>query len=78
MKVDEVRELLKEIEELEDAIKFLLNFAPQEEEVPKGLNPMFYKTCTYEGDVELQQRVNEIRERVGIYYSEDEDNGSSK
>jgi len=30
------------------------------EEIPRGLFPMFYTTLTYEGDIEIQERLKEF------------------
>ena len=59
------------IEELEkasewvsvDDIKLLLSFAPKDkpESVPKGLNPMFYFTLSYEGDYDIAVKLKNIR-----------------
>jgi hypothetical protein len=58
-------------------IEFLLSFTPATtpEQVSPGLAPMFYVTGTYEGDVELARKVQEICERYDIVldYDEDED-----
>jgi len=58
-------------------IEFLLSFVPatKAEQVSEGLAPMFYVTGTYEGDVKLATRVQEICERYDIVldYDEDED-----
>jgi len=48
------------IKELEDDCKFLLAFAPFGH-TPENLSPMFYKTGTYEGDVELCERIKKIQ-----------------
>ena len=44
-------------------IKLLLSFAPSGE-VPKGLDPTFYHTLTYDGDHKLQQRIDEIKAMI--------------
>lgn len=51
--------------QLKSDIEFLLSFAPCDdpEEVPEGLNPMFYFTNTYDGDVKLAQRIRDIKDR---------------
>lgn len=56
-------------------IKFLLGFAPAErpEQVSPGLNPMFYLTGNYEGDVVIATRIQEMRDRYGIAVGEVED-----
>lgn len=41
-------------------VKFLLSFCP-EGETPKGLDPMFYFSLTYEGDKEIEKRLIRIR-----------------
>ena len=34
--------------------------------VPKGLDPKLYATGSYEGDLEIAQRIEEIRGRSGL------------
>lgn len=60
---------------LRDDLKFLLSFAPAQspEHVVDGLAPMFYVTLTYKGDLELAERVADIRRRYGIDLDEIED-----
>ena len=43
-------------------VLFLLSFAPKEkpEEVPKGLDPTFYHTLSYEGDVKMAEMLQQI------------------
>jgi hypothetical protein len=55
--------LEKENAVLREALALSLSFAPKGPvpEGPKG-NPMFYFTGTYEGDVELQKRIDAARE----------------
>jgi hypothetical protein len=45
---------------LVDDLKILLSFSPQGE-VPKGLDPTFYHTLTYDGDCKLQAKVDRVR-----------------
>ena len=48
-----------------EAIKYLLSFVPDwAKEVPKGLNPTFYGTLTYKGDLEVKAMVDDIRSMV--------------
>jgi len=56
-------------------IEFLLDFVPatNPEQVSEGLAPMFYITGTYEGDVELATRVQEICSHYDIILDHDED-----
>jgi hypothetical protein len=49
------------IAELAADVKFLLLFAP--DDCPRGLDPTFYRTLTYDGDKKLQDRVEAIRKR---------------
>ena len=48
-----------EIEELKHTIKFLLSFAPKPP--LKGLNPTFYHTLDYEGDLNLSFKIEAIK-----------------
>lgn len=54
-----MRELFLE----EDEIALVLNLLPKEE-VPKGLDPTFYHTLLYGGDVELQKTADGLREKL--------------
>jgi hypothetical protein len=47
-------------------IKFLLSFTPGLDVVPEGLMSMFYVTGTYEGDVKLVEKLQEIANRYDI------------
>lgn len=65
--------LLKQIRE---DIKFLLSFTPatDPDDVDPGLAPMFYITGTYEGDVSLAKRVQEICDRYDVAEDIDDEN----
>lgn len=56
------------LEQVRKDIEFLLSFTPASDpsEVESGLAPMFYITLTYEGDVELAEKVKVIRDRYDI------------
>ena len=56
-------------------IEFLLSFVPATDPdlVVKGLAPCFYVTGTYEGDVDLARKAQEICERYDIELDHDED-----
>jgi len=63
-------------EQLHEDLKYLLSFAPAQcpSEVIEGLSPMFYITNTYDGDVEIAQRIKDIHVRYNIKIDdEDED-----
>lgn len=62
-------------EKVRSDIEYLLGFVPatHPDQVSKGLAPMFYITGTYEGDVALASRVQEICERYDIVLDHDED-----
>lgn len=53
-----------EIELLRGYVKFLLIFAPTEENFAEGLDPTFYITLTADGDRHLHERVAEIKKAV--------------
>ena len=61
-----LEELLKQIDyikedQLRKDIVFLLNLVPDwAKVVPKGLDATFYGTGTYEGDLEVNKRLNQI------------------
>tara|TARA_B100000929_G_scaffold286481_2_gene271703 strand:+ start:742 stop:942 length:201 start_codon:yes stop_codon:yes gene_type:complete len=61
--------------QLKKDIEYLLSFAPcdQPEDVPEGLNPMFYFTNTYEGDRLIAERIAEIKSRYNIDQSSKSD-----
>lgn len=68
-----LEELIKQIDyldedELREDIRFLLNLIPDwAKVVPKGLDATFYGTNTYEGDLEVNRRVNRIRKKhIGV------------
>jgi len=44
-------------------VLFLLSFCPSDlpNEVPEGLDPTFYHTLNYEGDVKIAERLQRIR-----------------
>ena len=48
---------------LKQDIKFLLSFAPVDEP-PKGLDPTFYHTLSYKGDLALWERIEGIKESI--------------
>lgn len=54
-------------------IRFLLSFVPAEspDQVEPGLIPMTYLTGSYEGDVKLARRVENIRDKYGIESTSD-------
>ena len=52
-------------------IELLLSFCPEGDEVPKGLNPMFYFTLTAEGDQRIMDRLNAIRAKVNQPYEQE-------
>jgi hypothetical protein len=58
----------EELDQLQKDLKLLLSFAPAQSpsEVEPGLGAMFYITLSYEGDVKIAERVEEIRNRYGI------------
>jgi hypothetical protein len=58
----------QELDQLQKDLKLLLSFAPAQSptEVEPGLGGMFYITLSYEGDVKIAERVEEIRNRYNI------------
>ncbi len=60
--------------DLLDACKFLLSFVPEwARKSHKGLDPTFYGTLTYQGDLEVIRKVDAIRKLVAD--KEDEHGG---
>ncbi len=57
---ENIRKMKQQVEALKADCRFLLGFAPKD--VPTKLDPTFYHTLTYEGDVQLQERVDRIRQ----------------
>lgn len=47
----------------DDEIRLILSLL-RTEEVPEGLDPTFYLTLTYEGDVKLHNRMTDLRDRL--------------
>jgi len=47
----------------EEEVRFILSFAPKEspEELPKNLDPTFYHTLRYKGDLKIAERLQKIR-----------------
>jgi len=54
-----MRELFLDNEE----IRIILNLLPKGD-VPNGLDPTFYHTLTYEGDMALQVKFDALREKL--------------
>ena len=53
----------------EEDVRLLLSFCPTDlpEEVPEGLDPTFYYTGSYEGDLKIAERLKRINDiRAGI------------
>lgn len=66
------------LEDVKDDIRFLLKLAPSAldpNDVVPNLAPMFYVTGSYEGDVKLISRIQDIRKRYDLHEiaPEDED-----
>jgi len=54
-------------DEVKNDIKFLLSFVPSWAKiVPKGLDPTFYGTLSYKGDLEIKNKIDEIYEKYEI------------
>ena len=59
-----INKMLWELKRRQEAIAYLLTLLQGwEKEIPKGLDPTFYVTTTYEGDVEVKKKVDVIRDR---------------
>jgi len=63
------------LEQVKEDIEFLLDFTPASNpsEVAPNLAAMMYVTGTYEGDLELAERVQGIRERYDIVMQDDDE-----
>lgn len=55
---------MKEVFLEDDEITLILNLLPKGD-VPKGLDPTFYHTLTYDGDLAVQKTADSLRERLG-------------
>jgi len=54
----------KERNEMLSAIKYLFSFVRDwEREIPRGLTPMGYITLSYKGDMEIKNKIDNIKER---------------
>ena len=49
-----------------EELRIILNLLPRGD-VLKGLDPTFYYTLTYEGDMELQVKFDDLREKLEGY-----------
>ena len=63
------------LEKVKEDVEFLLTFTPADDpaKVEPNLAPMFYVTGTYEGDLELAEKVKRIRERYDIVAQDDKE-----
>jgi len=53
---------MKNKKDLLKACKYLISFIPDwAEVVPRGLDPTFYGTLSYEGDLKVNKQINEIK-----------------
>ena len=62
-------------EQLNKDLEYLLKFAPAQcpSEVEPDLSPMYYITASYAGDVEIAQRIVDIRERYSVTIDHDDE-----
>lgn len=58
--VEELARLVAECSRLREALELALSFAPTAI-APKGSDPTFYHTLSYEGDCALLERLNKAR-----------------
>ena len=63
------------LKQVKTDVEFLLTFTPASNpsEVVPNLAPMMYVTGTYEGDIKLAEKVQDIRERYDIVEQNDEE-----
>jgi len=56
------------LEDVAQDVKFLMSFVDylNVEDVPEGLDPTFYITCSQSGDEGIASRIKIIREKYGI------------
>ena len=56
------------LDEVAQDVKFLMSFVDylNVEDVPEGLDPTFYITCSQSGDEGIASRIKIIREKYGI------------
>lgn len=56
---------MKDIEELQSAIMFLMSFIPDwAKETKEGMPPDYYGTLSYESDLRVVDRVKGIKELI--------------
>ncbi len=59
-----VNKMFWELKRRQEAIAYLLTLLPGwDKEIPKDLDPTFYMTTTYEGDVEVKEKVDELKKK---------------
>lgn len=59
--IKERDEALFYLDQLKKDLVYTLSFCPQTENLTKGMAPMFYHSLTYEGDLEINRKLDEIR-----------------
>lgn len=61
-----VNKMYWELGRRQEALGLLLKYLTDwTKEIPAGLDPTFYHTGSYEGDLELKEQIDEIRDRYG-------------
>lgn len=67
--LDEVEKLQEQNKILIEALEFLLPIGEQmfPKDIPSGLSPMFYHTLSYDGDMKVRERLDNIANFLAKY-----------
>lgn len=61
-----VNKMFWELGRRQDALSLLLKYLTDwTKEIPEGLDPTFYHTGSYEGDLESKKQIDDVRDRYG-------------
>ena len=64
----EVTRLKKQLAEAVEAIEYLYpNIDAMFKDIPEGLSPMFYHTLSYDGDMKVRERLDNIANFLAKY-----------
>ena len=60
----QIKKSYQQNEDIMWLVRALKNFYPFKGDLPKGMDPTFYQTLSYEGDKELLDKFDEIKSRM--------------